>query len=596
MPFKYDITGLKTKQSVCSFLAIEEADLDSVISFNSANITYDQGDDAEIFSAASRMFRHHEIPKKNRGRGVRVVWEPTLLMTAYKALSRKISMIAKAHLTGFPHPYCYGYVGGRNIKENAARHCGNRNLICVDLEDFFPTIGTERIRRLFGDLGFPDLSADWLSRFVTIDGRLPLGFPTSPTIANAVCLPMDVKFQMLAEVNGCVFSRYADDISFSGNGALPNIEEIASIVRQNGFSVVTSKTRKSKIGQAHYVTGLSVTDPAQPHVPRAKKHRLRQELYYAKKFGLDNHCHRHGIYDLDMIQREVNRLDGWVKFIAFHEPHLSSRLKSDWQEILINNESEPSFTPRAHAKLPFSINVDEAEFKKPNGNRVLALAMTVSQHEDRVREGTLEVYDEYFADPYAAGNRGAIKNKGLHYADAHPDLRLDDIRKLQSLPFEGYVAFMEMSKTDEYQAVYLRLLNVMLKRRIMAAEGKFAKFVFEKNDKVSQEAVRSAVIGQFKKLQKAGNRHPKDCFVEFSGKPDLGLSVPDFLLGALGGFLKMNQELPRDPLARERVLFERIRDKYRLILDIDGWIEYGRRRPIRPWYEDVVNPDDASAG
>lgn len=595
MPFKFDITHLQTKQNVCEFLAINEETLDAVLAFDPVEVIYHQADDGEVFALGASLFWRHEIPKKNRSRGVRIVWEPAYLMTTYKALSRKLAMIAQAHLEGFPHPNCFGYVGGRNIRENARQHCGHQNLMSVDIADFFPTIRIERVRRLFEDLEFPEASADLLSRFVTIDEHLPLGFPTSPTIANAVCLAMDIELHELAERNGCAFSRYADDISFSGNSSLPAVAEIGAVVGAHGFELAMSKTRQSKLGQAHYVTGLSVSDPVRPHVPRDKKHRLRQELYYAKKFGLDDHFHHLGINDSHMIQQEINRLDGLVKFTAFHEPDRSTSLKTDWQEILAANWSSPSFQPKNHKRSPFFINVDETELERPDGEHVLAIAMTVSQHEDRVQQGTQEVLQKYLANPWAAGDKEAAKQKGVHFADAHPDLRLRYIEQISSLPFEGYIAFARIPKPNEYEATYLRLLNAMLKRRLMAAEGKFAKFVFEKNDKVSQEAVRVAVNGKFEELRKARNRHPEFCHIEFAGKPHLGLSVPDFLLGVLRNFLMLEPEKPQKPLSRDRLLFERIRDKYRLILDVDDWIEFGRRRPLKPWREDIATSDKAAS-
>lgn len=585
MPFKFDIAHLQSKQDVCKFLGIDGEEFDSVISFSAYRTIDNQAGNGGEIIAGGMPFWRHEIPKKNRSRGVRVVWEPLHLMTTYKSLSRKIAKIAEAHLGGFPHPNCFGYVGGRNIRENAAQHCGHRQIISVDLEDFFPSIRVERVQSLFEDIGFQKTAADFLSQFVTINGFLPLGFPTSPTIANAVCLAMDVELQGLAELKGCTFSRYADDISFSGDAAIPTIAAIDTVVRKHGFSIVVSKTRHSKLGQSHYVTGLSVSDPAHPHVPRVKKHRLRQELYYAQKFGLEDHCHRLGIVDAQMIQQEVNRLDGMVKFTAFHEPSLAAKLKTDWQEILSKSGDRPSYKPKNQIGLPFFINVDEAELERPDGKKVLALAMSVSQHEDRVRQGTQDVLHAYLANPWAAGDREAVKKKGIHFSDAHEDLRGSYVERMSSLPFEGYVAFAVLPNSDDYEKTYLRLLTAMLKRRLMAAEGKFAHFVFEKNNKVSQVAIRSAVMGAHDDLRKAKNRHPKLCRVEFAGKPHQGLSIPDFLLGVLRNFLMLRLEGPHKPPSRDRLLFERIRDKYRLILDVDNWIEFGRRKPIYPWWE-----------
>ena len=84
-------------------------------------------------------------------------------------------------------------------------------------------------------------------------------------------------------------------------------------------------------------------------------------------------------------------------------------------------------------------------------------------------------------------------------------------------------------------------------------------------------------------LRASNNRHPKLCHVRFTGKPNLGMSAPDFLLGVLGKYLATVPEKVGKPPVRNRLLFECIRDNYRLILDVDNWVEYSRRRPITPW-------------
>jgi RNA-directed DNA polymerase len=584
MSFKIDFTRLKDKQQLISFLGIDESAFDEVLSFDPDRYDHVRDDDG-VFLILSHPFFKHKIPKKSPKRGFRVVWEPAHLMTNYKALSRRLANFFSSQLDGFPHPRCFGYVGGRNIRENAQGHCGHKHLISLDLQEFFPSISSARIERFLASLGIAHDVAGLLSQFVTIGDKLALGLPTSPTIANAICLQMDTDLQAHSERYGTTFSRYADDISFSSDGTLPSIEEVEKIVRQHDFTLALPKTRRSTIGQAHYVTGLSVSDPKQPHVPKQKKRRLRQELYYAKRFGLDDHFRHLGINNPQIIQQEINRLDGLVKFTAFHEPQLATYLKTDWNEILQASGSRPSFEPKSQQGLPFFIFIDEAEFVRPDGEQVLALAMAVSQHQNRVHQGGLEVLQAYLADPWAAGDREAAIKRGIHFVDAHPDLRLKFVERMCAMPFEGYVAFAKLPGPEEYQATYLRLLNAMIKRRLMAAESKFARFVFERNDKVSQPAINAAVMEAFNALRKSNNRHPMNCFVDFKGKPDFGLSIPDFLLGSLKKFLELTPEKSLTKPARERLLFEQLRDRYRLILDADSWIEYSRRKPIAPWRE-----------
>jgi len=122
----------------------------------------------------------------------------------------------------------------------------------------------------------------------------------------------------------------------------------------------------------------------------------------------------------------------------------------------------------------------------------------------------------------------------------------------------------------------------MIRRRLMAAEGRAAYFVFEKNDKVRQNAVEQVIEEAFVTLKLINNRRPETYTVQFAGKPNFGLSVPDSLLGALGRYLLVK---PRktDETDLYELIFERIRDKYKLIFDLGNTTEYSRRREIRPW-------------
>ncbi len=584
MSFKYDLTVLQKRDQLIRFLELDDKAFEEVLAFNPSAKILSAFPDGQIPVLEFSLFHRHEIPKKNWRRGHRTVWEPTnFLKSHYKALARRLNNFFAYKLEGFPHVRTFGYIGGRNIRENALDHCGHKHLISVDLKDFFSSIKAPCIAAFLRSTGIEPNVADLLSRFVTIEGSLPLGLPTSPTIANAICLPMDVELETLAQQSGATFSRYSDDISFSSNGTLPSPVGIAACVQQHGFEIAESKTRISKLGQAHYVTGLSVSDPVQPHVPRKKKRRLRQELYYAGKHGLVDHFRHLGINDFQFIQQEINRLDGLVKFTAYHEQHISGHLKTKWADILHASGTRPTFEPKQQHRMSFYICIDESEYVRPDGDRVLALAMAVSQHQGQVNQATQDVMDAVLSDMWAAGNREAIAKRGVHFSDATQDLRLAYVERMRSLPFEGYVAMARLPRAADYEPTYLRLLNAMLKRRLMAAESQFARFVFEQNDKVRQEVVRKAVMDTYNSLKRSNNRHPKLCSVEFAAKPNLSMSAPDFLLGVLGKYLVTRPEQEGKPSARDKLLFERIRDKYRLILDVDDWIEYSRRRPIAPW-------------
>jgi RNA-directed DNA polymerase len=587
MTFPADFRRISSREVLITAIGTDEATFDAVLAFDpprtrEEQTAADQLTDGSIQITDIPIFFRHDIPKRNRHRGHRTVWEPLLAKLEYKALARRLETFFQVTLPGYPHDAVYGYRPGRNIRENAAAHAGHEALLTVDLRDFFPSISRERIARLFETLGIGLEVADLLAGFVTIGGGLPLGLPTSPVLSNAVALPLDLACEALAKTTDATYTRYADDLTFSSDSELPDLGALRRLVEAQGFVLAEQKTRRSKIGQTHYVTGLSISDPLQPHVPRARKRRLRQELYYAGKFGLGDHFRHVGINDPRVIQQEVNRLDGTVRFVAHHEPAMASRLKTDWRATLQAAGMKPSFAPRGQHRAPFFLFIDEAEFKKED-RRILALGIAVSQHGQRMVTEAAQVLSAALADMYLDGDVEALRKRGLHFADATEDLRIEYIRRLAGMRFEGYVAFAEYDGPLGYEETYLRLLGAVIERRLKAAESQFAYLYFEQNDKVSAAEIKALVQSAFDRLKARDDRRPVGFGVEMVSKPHLGISAPDFLLGVLGRYLKSKPAAPGKPEPRDRLLFERLRDKYRLILDLTTATEYSRRRPILPW-------------
>lgn len=438
------------------------------------------------------------------------------------------------------------------------------------------------IENLFVGVGIDFEVAALLSRFLTIGGTLPLGLPTSPIVSNAIFLKADEDLKLLADKYGLTYTRYSDDLSFSSNKSFSCTEDISKIVKLHGFNLAMDKTKNSKLGQAHYVTGLSITDPDGPHVPRDKKRRLRQELYYAKKFGLKEHFRYLQIIDPKTQQHNVNRIDGLVKFVSYHEPRHAGRLKPKWTEILASAGARPSYEPLRQNRNPFCISIDEAEFSNVD-ETILAIGMSVSQHQSELFSAASEVLGRWTSDPWAAGNRDAIEKRGLHFVDASEDLRFQFIDRMRTLPFEGYISFGRLMSPKLYEEFYLQLLGSVIKRRLMAAESQSLLILIEENGKVTQEKVEKLINNNFSELKASNNRRPKSISIQFRSKPSLDISYPDFLLGILGKYLRSKNQKPGTPIPRDRLLFEKLRDKYRLILDFDTGVEFSRRRPIMPW-------------
>lgn len=215
-----------------------------------------------------------------------------------------------------------GYVRGRSSVTNAHSHAGAAYLQKFDLRDFFPHISIAAVAEGLRDAGFQEDVAWLLARLTTCRGHLPAGFSTSPAIANLACRALDRDLASLAASEGLNVTRYADDITFSGQRPFDFRDELGRIAESHGHLVNDEKTRTLKRGQPMYVTGLSISEPDDPRLPRPFKRRLRQELYYIETRGLADHAAWCG------AKQEVVRfrLGGRLAYASAVEP--------DWVEVL----------------------------------------------------------------------------------------------------------------------------------------------------------------------------------------------------------------------------------------------------------------------
>ena len=185
-----------------------------------------------------------------------------------------------------PHSAAHGFVRYRGILENASAHLDKDLVLKLDLVDFFDSIPEARILGVFNDLGYGDDVARDLANLCCLGGSLPQGAATSPPLSNIVAHGLDQRLAQLAEKRDLSYTRYADDLTFSGADLPPNLIEVVSRnICNEGFRVNAKKTRliRTKRGR-RVVTGISVATE-QPKVPREFKRRLRQEVHYVLSYG-----------------------------------------------------------------------------------------------------------------------------------------------------------------------------------------------------------------------------------------------------------------------------------------------------------------------
>ncbi len=234
------------------------------------------------------------IPK--RCIGVRWLEEP-------KPKLKKVQrLIARLILSTIPiHEAAHAYRVGRSIRTCVEQHLGKPLVVRMDLENFFGSIPLKRVASLFRRAGFSDHVALMLARLCVAPARLdnfadthrslrlqrlPQGAPTSPGIANAIAYSMDRRLESLSKRFGLEYTRYADDLIFSGHQMSVDridgfVTYVAVIASEEGFQVNHRKTRKQTAGQRHRVLGMVINEKA--NMPRQDYETLRAILYNCQR-------------------------------------------------------------------------------------------------------------------------------------------------------------------------------------------------------------------------------------------------------------------------------------------------------------------------
>lgn len=265
-----------------------------------------------LFASEESFYTQIEIPKKSGG--MRDIEIPS---DKLKSIQR---WILKNVLDNMEvHDSCYGFMKGKSIYDNALLHVGKECVLNMDLKDFFPSISQKDVFNIFYLRGYNKKVSYYLAKLLTKDGVLPQGSPASPKISNIVANHMDKRLSELAKQYNAVYSRYADDLTFSGASNIKNmIPIISQIIQEETFQVNKKKTRYSYYFQRQEVTGLIVNKKVS--VPKEYLREFYKEIYYCKRFGVSSHLkktenhksffkeHMYGkAYFINMINKEVGQ-------------------------------------------------------------------------------------------------------------------------------------------------------------------------------------------------------------------------------------------------------------------------------------------------
>lgn len=538
----------------------------------------------------SNLYLQHRIPKRGKTRTncYRIAWESRNpgLSDLHKVLYLRLASFASMRC-GYPHPCAHGYVRGRSTRTNADAHAGHKQLLRCDLTNFFPSISEARVMSLFLDLGFQAIPAELLARFATINGSLPLGLQSSPLIANLICYRLDNDMQEMAASHNLTYTRYADDISLSGDSISLGFADINEVVQRHGFTLSTDKFRITKRGQAHYVTGLSISDLS-PRIPRQMKRRLRQELYYSQKYGVKEHLRK---CSSTSYQSDINRITGMLSYLHSIEPVLAASLGGTWMRVLEREKLSQAYPPR-YEKKPriLSYLIDETVIEIGHGRNLLALCCVVVEDESEICENVVALVKRYLLDPFRSGDRSVLESKGAHFTELSEGFRTEYLQEVASSPFRAYVIYDELGESD-YEDKYLCLLSRLLTHRFIYSDRDRVVIAVEENPSVTTSKVVDLVRYAYTSLERKGSRRPMENPETISasklGRPALSLS--DAILWVFRSYARIEAahgaKGHKKPGETNERRFESVRDKIRLIMSLVTAEKFTLNKPFYPWQD-----------
>jgi len=299
----------------------------------------------------TRLAHYYYKPLTKKSGGLRLIEAPK------QHLRHMQRSILSQVLDSIPvHHSAHGFVKGRSIRSFAEPHVGHSVVLRMDIEDFFPSFAARRIQAFFRTIGYPEPVADLLGGLCTnavqfrswnmpgIDAdparfnearrlysrpHLPQGAPTSPALANFCSYRLDCRLAGLARSAGAVYTRYADDLAFSGGRDFAARVErfsisVAAILGESGFAVNHHKTRIMRPGVSQRLVGLVTNQRL--NIPRGEFDRLKATL---------TNCIRHGwqSQNRDAHKEFRSHLAGKISFVESIHPAKGLRLRNLFERI-----------------------------------------------------------------------------------------------------------------------------------------------------------------------------------------------------------------------------------------------------------------------
>ena len=268
-----------------------------------------------LYAVSNNLGKHyHKVSLPKQSGGYRTLSIPDAVL---KSIQKQIAEVLLIHMPVSRHAKAYRF--GSSTMRNAKPHVGKPIVLKLDILHFFDSIRYSTVK----EKAFPaEIYAEPLRILLTMlcyhRDVLPQGAPSSPAITNIILYEFDELVGRWCRERNIVYTRYCDDLTFSGNF---DPEEVIRFVRQSlrsmGFLLNEQKTRIQRSGQQQSVTGIVVNEKL--NIPADYRRKLRQELYYCKKFGVSEHLRKTGLE----VSEDTYRMQllGKVNYVLQVMPH-----------------------------------------------------------------------------------------------------------------------------------------------------------------------------------------------------------------------------------------------------------------------------------
>jgi hypothetical protein len=340
VPSSWEVPALSTPAALAEWLGLALPELDWFADRPGLEWTLPEG--------PLRHYTYRWLAKRSGGHRLLEMPKARLKMLQRRILHQILDAMP-------PHAAAHAYRRGRSVATYVGPHAAQGIVVRLDLRDFFPSTRAARVHALFRTAGYPEAVAGLLtalctnvvpwdvwrsappanaprsaeSRLLFQRPHLPQGTPTSPALANLCAYRLDCRLGGLAKAVGARYTRYADDLAFSGGRELCRSVRrfqvaVCRIALEEGYEVHTRKSRFMRQGVRQQLVGVVLN--AHPNLARREYDRLKAILY---------NCARHGpqSQNRDGLPDWRAHLAGQIAYVGMLNPDRAQRLRALFDRI-----------------------------------------------------------------------------------------------------------------------------------------------------------------------------------------------------------------------------------------------------------------------